>query len=68
MKSLVGLESDLGGEKKWPNLVENGRKYGQHVFFWPGKSLHGLKSDLGEKKKFGQIWWKMAENVDPFSH
>ena len=32
-KSLDGLKRDFGGEKKIrPNLVENGRKYGQHVF------------------------------------
>ena len=37
-KSLDGLKRDFGGEKKIrPNLVENGRKYGQHVFLGLGR-------------------------------
>ena len=37
-KSLDGLKCDFGGEKKiQPNFVENGRKYGQHVFLGLGR-------------------------------
>ena len=37
-KSLNGLKSDFGGEKKIrPNLVKNGRKYGQHAFLGLGR-------------------------------
>ena len=63
-KSLDGLKSDFGGEKK--NSAKFGGKWPKiwpTCIFRPGKSLDGLKSDFGGEKKFGQIWWKMAENM-----
>ena len=62
-KSLDGLKSDFGGEKKIrPNLMENGRKCGQHASLGLGRDWEAYKLILEGKKnsaKFGGKWPKI---------